>query len=116
MCKFVTEVKKHNNKDYPPQSLRGMVLAIQFFLHSNCIYWQLLPKQDGEFVDLYYVVDNVMKGRTMKGLGVVKHATPVSCKMENEMWSKGVLGEDEPEKLVKTMFLLGVNFALRGGG
>ena len=32
------------------------------------------------------------------------------------MWEKGVLGEDMPDKLVKTvLFLIGVNFALRGG-
>ena len=33
MCKFVTEVHKHNGKDYPPNSLKGMVNAIQFYLH-----------------------------------------------------------------------------------
>ena len=57
-----------------------------------------------------------MKECTKRGLGVVKHATPVSNKMENEMYSKGLLGKDTPDKLLKTgLFLIGVNFALCGG-
>ena len=47
MCRLVTEVRKYNSKDYPPQSLKGMVTAIQFYLHSNLVYWQLLPKLGG---------------------------------------------------------------------
>ena len=62
-----------------------MVLASQFYLHSNRTYWQLLPKDGGDFVDLYYVVDNLIKDRTRKGMGVVKHATSVSPNMENIM-------------------------------
>ena len=68
MYKFVMEVRKYNGKDNPPQSLKGMVTAIQFYLHSNRIYWQLLPKLGGPFVDLFYVVDNVMKECTRKGI------------------------------------------------
>ena len=57
-----------------------------------------------------------MKGCTKRGLGIVKHATPILNKMENEMWSRGVLGKDTPDKLLKTvLFLIGVNFALHGG-
>ena len=57
-----------------------------------------------------------MKNRTHKGMGVVKHSTPISFKMEDQMWKARVLGEDTPDKLVETvLFLIGVNFALRGG-
>ena len=71
MCKFVIKVPKHNGEDYPPNSLKGMVYAIQFYLHSNLVYWLLLPKLGGPFIDLYYVVDNLMKDRTRKRMGVI---------------------------------------------
>ena len=33
---------------------------------------------------------------------------------EEILWEKGILGEDSPEKLRKTVFLIGVRFGLRG--
>ena len=113
MCKFVNEVCKHDGQDYPPNLLKGLVNAIQFYLHSSRVYWILLPKLGGPVVDLYYVVDNLMKDRTRMVMDVVKQSTPISSKMENQMWEKGVLGEDNPSKLVEAvLFLTGVNFAL----
>ena len=44
LCKFITEIRKTNDKDYPPQSVRGIVTAIQRYLKNNRIYWILLPK------------------------------------------------------------------------
>ena len=93
-----------------------MVTAIQFYLHSNHVYWILLPKLGGPFVNLYYVVDNIMKDLTHKGMGVIKHSTPILLKMEEKMWDSRVLGEDTLDKLVETvLFLIAVNFALHGG-
>ena len=93
-----------------------MVNAIQFYMHSYRVYWILLPKLGGPFVDLYCIVDNLMKDRTRKGKGVVNHSTPISSKMEDQIWQAGVLGKDTSNKLVETvLFLIGVNFALRGG-
>ena len=54
-------------------------------------------------MDLYYVLDNVMKERTRKGLGRVKHCSPISNNMEDKMWRDGILGEDNPEKLLDTL-------------
>ena len=33
MFKFVMEVRKHDGQDYPSNSLKGLVNAIQFYLH-----------------------------------------------------------------------------------
>ena len=101
MCKFVTEVRKHNGEDYPPNSLKGMVNAIQFYLHSDRVHWLLLPKLGGPFIVLYYVVDNLMKDRTRKGMGVIKHSTLISSKMEDQMWKANVLGEDTDKVAVR---------------
>ena len=85
----------------------------KFYLHSNHVYWILLPKLGGPFVDLNYIVNNLMKDCTCKR--VIKHSTPISLKMEQQMWDSRVLGEDTPDKLVETvLFLIGVNFTLCG--
>ena len=33
---------------------------------------------------------------------------------EQILWEKGILGEDSPDKLRKTVFFIGVRFGLRG--
>ena len=68
----------------------------------------MLPKLGGPSVN--YVVNKVMKERTRKGIGKVNHCTPITNGMEDKMWKDGVLGEDNPEKLVETiLFLIGIN-------
>ena len=76
----------------------------------------MLNEDDEAFVDLFNVVDNVMKLRTEMGLGVVNSCASVSNAMENEMWSPGVLGEHTPAQLLDTiLFLIGINCSLRDG-
>ena len=85
------------------------------YLNTKKLYWKLLAKGDDVFCDLYYVVDNVIKDAAKKGLGIVKHATPVLFGMEETMWDSGVLGESNPVQLHNTlMFMLGVNLCLWG--
>ena len=114
--KFITEVRKRNSEDYPPQSIKGMIIAVQMYLKTKRINWRLLNEVDDVFVDLFYVVDNTMKERTERGMGVVNSATPITNSMEDKMWREGVLGEHSPAQLLDTvMYLLGVNLSLRGG-
>ena len=116
LCKFVTEIQKHNAEEYDPNSIKDMMVCIQMYLATQGIYWKLLSDKDDVFMELYNVVDNMMKALTEKGKGVVKSATPVTSSMEEQMWKSGVLGEDIPSQLADTvMFLLGINLALRGG-
>ena len=59
MCRFIREVKKLDGSDYPPNTLRELVIMIQMFLHENNIMWKLLD--NGSFSTLRNVVDNTMK-------------------------------------------------------
>ena len=59
MCTFVREVKKLNGEEYPPNTVREIVIMIQMFLHENGLYWHLLDHP--EFVNLRNVVNNTMK-------------------------------------------------------
>ena len=76
LCRFITEVQKENGRDYPPNSLRGLLYMIQMHLQEHRIFWKLLDKNDDVFVDLAFVLDNVMKERVAKGMGVVKSSIP----------------------------------------
>ena len=85
-------------------------------LHANKIYGRLLTKGEGPFVDLFFMVDNLMKELIAKGKGVVVSASPITNAMEEEMLQTGILGEHNPKQLCETLlFLIGINFALRGG-
>ena len=62
-------------------------------------------------------IDSRMKTRTRTGLGVnVKQAKPISGDEEEILWSKGLLGEDDPRTLANTLvYLFGKYFSLRSG-
>ena len=84
------------------------------FLHERGVYWHLLDHP--EFVKLRNVIDNTMKERYAMGLGVKKSAEVISMQCESKMFDEGVLGEDSPEKLLKTIiYMMGMHCALRGG-
>ena len=115
LCKFITQIRKYSNEDYPKNSLEELIISIQMFLKTKRIEWRLLNESDEIFVELYNITDNVMKQRRKKGMGLVKHSTPISTTLENDMWKKGILGEHAPKVLCQTvLYLIGVNFALFG--
>ena len=87
---------------------------LQMHLHQNMMYWKVLDDQ--EFLTLHNVLDNTMKERTARGLGVRQSASIITLSHENKMFKCGVLGEDTPEKLLKmVIYMLGLHLALRGG-
>ena len=115
MCKFIAEVVKvKDGSDYPGCTLYQMCVVIQKYLFSNGLKWKLI---EGDFDRLRNVLDNIMKDRAARCIGtVVKRAQFLSVEKENEMWEKGILGEDNPNQLRDTvLFLLGLNIGLRAG-
>ena len=58
-----------------------------------------------------------MKERTQANIGTVKcKAKIIPYDLENELWNRGVLGEESPDQLRNTvLFLLGMNCTLRAG-
>ena len=114
LCRFVTEVRRLDGKEYPPNTIRELVICIQMFLHENCIMWRLL--EGSEFTTLRNVVDNTMKERHGMGLGVRKSSEYISKSQEDLLYSSGQLGIDDPQQLLNNViYLLGVYLALRGG-
>ena len=116
LCRFIPEVRKlKSGDDYLGKTLYEMVVAIQKFVNMNGKKWKLVDGPD--FRELRVVVDNVMKDRALRNIGMVKkQAAVIPIEFESEMWKKGILGEDTPDKLRDTvLFLIGINIGLRAG-
>ena len=113
LCRFIREIKKMDGSDYPPNTLREMIVMIQMFLHSNGVNWKLL---DGSsFVGLRNVLDNTMKQRHAAGLGVRKSSEIITPRVERTLIDSGVIGLDTPQKLLNgVIYFLGIYLALRG--
>ncbi len=114
LCVFVNEVKRHDGKEFPGRTLYDLVLCIQFYLEKTGIFWKVI--EDDEFKRVKFTVDNLMKRRAAARLGVRSSANAISFDQEDILWSKNVLGEDNPKQLRDTvLYLVGISFALRGG-
>ncbi len=112
---FITEIQHVDGQDYPPQTLRQIALMLQFHLEHNGLDLKLLD--NAEFKNFRFTVDNLMKECTAAGLGQKKSSAAISFVDEELLWQKGVLGTDSPDQLRETLlYLLGINFALQGGG
>ncbi len=113
---FITKIRKLNSKEYPPRTVYQMCVCLQMYLESNCLHWKILNKADLQFVDFYYVLDNVMKQKCAQGLGKVQSAEVISKEVENHMWQTRILGKDHPKQLSETiLFMLGIYLVLQGG-
>ena len=114
LCRFMREVKKIDGTEHPPNTIRELVIMIQMYLHENQIYWKLLDQE--EFLELRNVVDNTMKQHHSQGLGMRKTSDVISLKHEDKLFTDGILGNDNPMKLLHTtMYMIGLHCALRGG-
>ena len=114
MCYFIPEVTKSKGEGlYPGRTLYQLCMAIQKYLNTNKIAWKIV--EGTEFEEVKTVLDNVMKERTAMNIGVrKKQAQFINYKVEEDLWTSGILGEDTPDKLRDTvLFLLGNHCTLR---
>ena len=113
--RFITEVKTRNGSDYHPNTLYEIIVSIQHYMRQNGKFISLLD--DNEFAKLRQILDAKMKALAKTGLGSTKkQAKVISEEQEEEMWKKGVLGTNTPQKLINTLlYHFGLNFALRAG-
>ena len=115
VCRFLTEVKKLDGSDFPPKTLKEIVLALQFYLEMRGYSYHLID--DDMFREIRFTLDNLMKKRTILGLGNhVRQAQVITFADEERMWNLGVLGSNTPKKLIDTiLYKVGLCCALRAG-
>ncbi|XP_050414113.1 uncharacterized protein LOC126828378 [Patella vulgata] len=116
LSRFIVETRKADGNEYPPKTLRQLVLLIQ--MHLNNIGRLVKLLSDPIFNELRNTLDNSMKIGASKGNGLLtKQADVISIDEENIMWKQGILGNSNPQTLLDTIvYLFGLNFALRSGG
>ena len=116
LCCFIPEVTKVNDASpYPGATLYQLVIALQRFLTENGINWKLI---DGpEFKQVKIVLDNVMQECANANIGMIKcQVNVITFEYEDMLWSKDILGEQNPDQLRSTvLFLIGINCGLRAG-
>ena len=116
LTRFLMEIRKEKDgSDYPPNTLHEIITSIQLHFHLLGKNYRFLLQE--QFAPIRNTLDNLMQSRARQGLGSIKNkADIITLEEENLMWSKGVLGFDDPDVLVSTIvYLFGLNFALRAG-
>ncbi|XP_072042901.1 zinc finger MYM-type protein 2-like [Amphiura filiformis] len=115
LSRFICEVKKVNGEDYPGETLHELVICVQ--LHFDLIGKPLKFLSDPDFLQVKNTLDSVMQDRAKLGLGIRrKQAQVITVQEEERLWQQNVLGCSNPTQMLNTLFyLIGLNFALRGG-
>lgn len=110
---FVAEVRNKSGDDYRPNSLYEIVCAIQHKMRHDGRFINFFDYD--RFYEMRSILDSKMKELSARGMGIErKRADIITEAQEEEMWSKGFLGRDTPQKLLDTLlFQLGLHFALR---
>ena len=112
LSRFLTKVKKVDGSDFPGKTLYDILICVQFHLETLGFCFKLLT--DNNFASGKYTLDNLMKLRTLQGIGVsVKKAQVLTATDEDFLWSIGLLGTENPDTLLNTVvFRIGKGFAL----
>ena len=107
LCKFITEARKADGKEYTPRSLYLLLCALQRHIR------EVRPSEDTNlfqqpiFRPLKNVCDAVFKQLHNKGIGTDMKVTPVlSDDEENTLWKKGSISMDNPTGLLNGVFFI----------
>ena len=112
---LICEIRKTDGSKYPPNTLYGIIAAIQHFLKDKAKQVRLL--NDDKFGYLRNALDAVMKENASAGVGLTrKQGEVITLREEEQLWEKGALGDSQPQQLLDTsVYIFGIHFALRGG-
>ena len=114
LTRFITEVRKKNGVEYPPNTLLHICTGIIRYLRNNG-HPSMDIFKDEIFAEFRVTLDAEMKRLTAIGLGSKKRqAEPLSEENEEQLWEKGSLGDHNPVSLLNTIvFMSGALFRLQ---
>ena len=113
VCDFIVEIRKENGQQYPSGTLYDLLGGLSLYLEREHGFCNKL--MSGAFREIRNTLDNVMKERSAEGIQGRQERDYISKEHEEILWNKGILGEDNPDKLRRTVFfLVGTQFGLRG--
>ncbi|ESO98024.1 hypothetical protein LOTGIDRAFT_77804, partial [Lottia gigantea] len=110
---FIAEVRKESGDNNKPNTLYEIIISIQHYLRQNGRLIAFMDDQ--EYQGLRSVLNSKMKELSILGLGInTKKSEVITIEQEEILWSKGLLGESNPQQILDTLlFLFGLHFALR---
>ncbi|XP_060608497.1 zinc finger MYM-type protein 2-like [Ruditapes philippinarum] len=108
---FIAEVRTISGKEYKPNTLYEIIIAIQNHLRQQGRLINFLD--DAAFDGLRRILDAKMKQLSKQGLGMQRRsAAIISEEQENELWNKRILETETPQMLLDTLlYTLGLHFA-----
>ena len=108
-------VKKIDGSDFPSKTLYNILICIQFHLETIGFPWGIIS--DEAFIDIKFMLDNLMKFYTAQGLDMSVWKAEILTAMEKDLlWSLGFLRMSNLIQLLNTViFTIGKDFALRVG-
>ena len=111
---FFAEVRKRNGEEYEPDSLRTMLAGLDRYLKEKGCKFSIL--RDREFNSCRKILNGKAIELHEKGCGKRKRrADAVSEEEEELLWSKGILGGNDPISLNLTLFYcISQHFGTRG--
>ena len=117
LCRYVSETRVSDGKEYTPRSLQLLLAGLQRHLCKVHPSKDTKLFTDTRFKPLKNTCDAVFKQLYRKGIGAETKATPVlTSNNETELWESGTLNMDTPNGLLRAVFFYnGKIFCLRGG-
>ena len=85
-----------------PSSMYDLVSGLSLYLEREHGFTNKLVS--GAFREIRNTLDNVKKERTVEGVVGRPEREPILDEHEAILWEKGILGEDSPDKLRRTVF------------
>ena len=110
------KLEKENGEKYPHKTLYELILTLQEYLQSPDIGKEYNFQFD-DFAKLIHTQYGAMKEREKQGIGLQKRQAEIIIPEEEKLLCETkTLCVENPQKLLDTLFfLVGLNFALRGG-
>ena len=116
---FLVETRKVTGESYPPTTLHSIMSGLLRYMRTvdpqRCP--NFFARNNAEFVTLQNTMDSVFRTLRKEGIGSEKKtAKPFSKEEEQQLWSSGALGVQDPVSLQRAVFFSnGKSFCLRGG-
>jgi hypothetical protein len=115
LSQFIVEERKDQGIRYPPKTLHELMSSLQKYIELKGRKVNFFSGI--EFEKLRKSLDVEMKCSAKSNLGLNrKQAEVISVEIEKLLWEQGILGSENPECLLRTVFyLIGLNYGMRAG-
>ena len=110
LATFVLEARRQDGNFYPGNTLKNLLSALFRAMKTNLGPLNVTnfidkTQQEAHFPHLNNALDNQLKMLKSSGIGVERNrAAVITVKVENELWSKGILGTHSPKALLNAVF------------